>query len=159
MEAYRCVSFPDKWELDRVLLSGIHAADSTLAEIEGQWWMFTSIEVEGTKSLYELHLYYADSPLGPWKPHRFNPVKADVRSSRPAGRIFKKNGDYYRPAQGVPGYGMSINKIERLDWDGYAETEVSTIVPGWAEHLVGTHTFNSSDGLTVIDGLRETGRW
>jgi len=153
VELYRCTSFPDKWELKKVLLHDLHAVDATLVEIEDEWWMFVSVEAESTKFLYELHLYHADSPLGPWQPHSSNPVRPDALSSRPAGRIISRNGSYYRPAQEGPGYCMSIQKIERLDREGYLETEVCKIGPSWAKKLIGTHTLNSSDGLTVIDGL------
>jgi hypothetical protein len=40
VELYRCVEFPDHWVHDRVLLSGVHAADATLVEHAG---CFTSI--------------------------------------------------------------------------------------------------------------------
>src|ERR1017187_1394193 len=115
VELYRCTSFPDKWELENVLLKDLHAVDATLVEIEGEWWMFVSVEAEGTNFLYELHLYHADSPLGPWQPHSSNPVRPDAQSSRPAGRIISRNGCYYRPAQEGPGDGRSIQKIDRLD--------------------------------------------
>jgi transcriptional regulator GlxA family with amidase domain len=39
----------------------------------------------------ELSLFYAESPLGPWTPHPRNPVKSDVRGSRPAGGLFEWN--------------------------------------------------------------------
>jgi hypothetical protein len=159
VELYRCVSFPHEWEPEAVLLDNVRAVDATLAEIDGCWWMFVSIEVDGTKGLYELHLFYAETPLGAWRPHRGNPVKADVRSSRPAGRIVCRNGDYYRPAQIGPGTAMSINRIERLDPDEYLETEVSKVLPDWTRAIVGTHTLNGSDGLTVIDGQLRRNRF
>ena len=61
-------------------------------------------------------------PLGPWKPHKRNPVKSDVRNSRPAGRLFYWNGDLYRPAQDSSqryGYAMSINRVLRLTPDEF----------------------------------------
>ena len=39
------------------------------------------------------HVFHADSPFGPFTPHRRNPVKSDVRSARPAGKLFTWNGD------------------------------------------------------------------
>ena len=40
----------------------------------------------------------ADTLLGDWKPHRRNPVKTDVRSARPAGRLFRAGRQsLYRP--------------------------------------------------------------
>ncbi len=159
VELYRCESFPDKWELDRILLADLHAVDATLLELEDEWWMFVSVEAEGAKFVYELHLYRADNPLGPWEPHPSNPVKPDGHFSRCAGRIISRNGCYYRPTQEGPGYGMRIQKIERLDREGYGETEVCKIAPSWAKNLIGTHTLNSADGLTVIDGLARRRRY
>jgi hypothetical protein len=159
VELYRCTSFPDKWEFDRILLPDLGAVDTTLAEIDGRWWMFTSVQVEGARHLYELHLYHAGTPLGPWEAHRANPVKADSYSSRPGGRIVRKNGAYYRPAQEGPGTGMILYKIEHLDPLSYLEIPVGKITPNWAPFLQGTHTFNSADGLTVIDGLLRSRRY
>jgi hypothetical protein len=159
IELYRCTSFPEQWEFDRVLLQDLRAVDSTLAEIDGEWWMFVSVDGEHTKGVYELNLYYADSPLGPWQPHECNPVRADAQFSRPAGRVVRRDGSYYRPAQIGSGYGMTIQKIERLDHEGYLEREVCRIEPCWAKGLIGTHTLNSSDGLTVIDGLIQRPRY
>jgi hypothetical protein len=152
VELYRCVGFPDRWEFDRVLLSSVQAVDTTLAQIDDRWWMFTSLKVECAQELYELHLFYADTPLGPWTPHKCNPVKADARSTRPAGKLIRKGGTWYRPAQVGAGQAMSINRIERLSPEEFRETPVSGILPRWAENLTGTHTLNSADGLTVIDG-------
>ena len=37
VELYRCVEFPHRWELDRVLMDGVHAVDATLAEHDRRW--------------------------------------------------------------------------------------------------------------------------
>ncbi len=153
VELYRCTSFPDKWELDRVLLTDVQAVDTTIAEIAGRWWMFTSLQVEGTRHLYELHLYYADSPVGPWRPHEANPVKPETHTSRSSGRLVERDGSYYRPAQVGPGDSMILYKIEHLDPRSFVDVEAGRISPDWAPNIDGTHTLNSSDGLTVIDGL------
>jgi hypothetical protein len=49
---------------------------------------------------------------------------------------------------------MTIRKIERLTPDEYREREVAAIKPNWAPGLIGTHTFNRTGDLTVIDGCR-----
>jgi hypothetical protein len=108
VELYRSTSFPFQWELEKVLLTDVRAKDATLAEIDGKWWMFVSISEHSIPD--ELFLYSAETPLGPWVPHPRNPVKSDVRGSRPAGKLFRANGGLYRPAQnssGRYGYGMS----------------------------------------------------
>lgn len=157
VELYRSNSFPSGWELEKNLLNDIGATDATLAEVEGRWWMFVNV-AEGSVPCDwdELHLYYADSPLGPWRPHKRNPVKTDVKGSRPAGRLFRWGGKLYRPAQDSShhyGYAISVNLIRRLSPDEFAEEEVSKILPRWRKDVIATHTLNSSDDLTIIDCL------
>jgi hypothetical protein len=156
VELYRCTSFPFQWTLEKVLMENVRAADATVTEIDGLWWMFVNIAEDGASKDDELHLFYATTPLGPWCPHRRNPVKSDVRASRSAGRLFRWNGELYRPAQDCSrtyGYAVSLNKIVQLDRDQFQETEVSKILPHWDKRILAVHTLNSVDRLTVIDGL------
>lgn len=130
--------------------------DATLLEHEGTWWMF------GTKLNHyqdtSLFVWFADSPEGPWEPHPQNPVKSDVRSSRPAGRFFRHAGRLYRPAQDCgAGYGgaVRINRIERLDRNSFREVEVARItaeVNGPFPH--GVHTLCVDEERAVVDGKR-----
>jgi hypothetical protein len=90
-------------------------------------------------------------------PHPENPVVSDVRSARPAGRVFRHDGRLIRPAQDCSrGYGTAVvfNRIDVLTTDEYAESPVGRIEPNWAPGLVGTHTYNSSGGIEVVDGRR-----
>ena len=160
VELYRCSSFPYKWELDRVLLEGISATDATLVEFDGIWWMFVNVGAEGVSCPWdELHIYYSDRPDGEWKPHPQNPVKLDVKSSRPAGRPFYWIGDLIRPAQDGSqryGYAITFNKVVRLTKQEFSEEPVSKIYPNWDKRVIGTHTFNTAADLTVIDCLMTT---
>jgi hypothetical protein len=155
VELYRCASFPNAWQQEKVLMEGVRLFDATLAEVEGRWWMFATSGPEGvTVPCDELHLFYADSPLGPWRPHRLNPVKTDGRGSRPAGALFRRGSNLYRPAQDCSkhyGYAMTINRVLRLSTDEYREEAVSKILPRWRKGLISTHTLNTCDELTVID--------
>lgn len=156
VQLYRCIRFPDRWKAERVLLSGLPAFDATPAFYFGRWWLFANVAPYGARSMDELHLFHADSPLGPWAPHRANPVKSDVRSARPAGSLFERDGHLLRPAQDCSrhyGYAVSINRILRLDPEMYEEVEVDKIVPDWGPAVTGVHTFNSVGDLTVIDCL------
>ena len=160
VELYRSTSFPFEWELEKVLLNGLRAKDATLVEVNGMWWMFVSIAEHSIPD--ELHLFSAPSPLGPWTPHRRNPVKSDVRSSRPAGGLFNWNGELYRPAQdssGRYGYAVTINRVVQLDDNEYREEQVSQILPNWDKRLLGTHTLSIAGDLTVIDCLVKRSRW
>jgi hypothetical protein len=154
IEVYACESFPHEWKMETVLFEGVAARDATLFEADGLWWMF--VAMADTVSSDELHLYYSETPFGPWKAHKQNPVKSDVRNSRPAGRPFFWKGNLYRPAQDSSqryGYGMRINRVVRLTPTEFVEEEVSHILPQWRKDIRGTHTLNMCEDLTVIDCL------
>lgn len=160
VELYRATAFPEGWERVGDLLHDVDAVDSTIALIDGRWWMFVGIIVPGAAEATALHLYAAPTPLGPWTPHRGNPVKLDVRGGRPGGRVFERAGRYYRVGQdGAPRYGsgLRVYEIDRLDDDAYAEHEVAALTPSWQRGLTGLHTLNASGGLTAID-VRRTRR-
>jgi len=162
VELWRCVDFPTGWRLDKVLLDGVRCVDATLHQSAGRWWMFCNAAPGGSRAFDdELHLYYADHLLGEWKPHPRNPVKSDVRSSRPAGQVYWRNGALYRPAQVcVPRYGagLSINRILRLTTRDYAERQVQRILPAEARGVLGLHTLNRAGYLTVVDAFHRRRR-
>jgi hypothetical protein len=148
VELYRCVRFPDEWELDTTLVDNLAGADSTLWFQDERWWMFVDVKDE-------LHILYSDSPRGPWRAHRGNPVKSDSRSSRPAGRMFRNGADVIRPAQDCSvQYGREVvfNKITRLTPDEFEEVEIGRLGTPW-NGSTGCHTFNQLDGITVVDRL------
>ncbi|HEX6047384.1 MAG TPA: hypothetical protein VFZ22_23035 [Pyrinomonadaceae bacterium] len=160
IELYRAKSFPFVWQFEKVLLTDVRAKDATLAEIDGKWWMFVSIAEHSIPD--ELYLFSAPSPLGPWTPHKRNPVKSDVRGSRPAGALFEWNEDVYRPAQdssGRYGYAISINRLVQLDDEHFREEQVSSILPNWDNDLLATHTISIAGDLTVVDCLINRSRW
>ena len=162
VELYKCVGFPYDWVFDRVMIDEIQAADPTLALIDGTWWLFAGTRpynVPADDNYMELSLFSADSPFGPWKPHKANPVKSDTRSSRPAGNLFYWKGSLYRPAQDCSrdyGYAVSINRVTESTHEQYSEEEVSKILPEWIPGSKLIHTLNSCEGLTVIDTMNRT---
>jgi hypothetical protein len=161
LELYRATDFPRGWVWHSTLLPGVSAGDATIAEIDGRWWLFAAVKVPGGNAADELHLFHAASPLGPWTSHAMNPVVSDVRTARPAGRLFQRGGRWYRPAQdGAISYGHSIAilEIERLDLDGFRQRLVEVIGPTWRPGLIATHTINAVDGLSAIDGLERVSR-
>jgi hypothetical protein len=152
IELYKSAAFPLKWEFQKNLLEGCQAVDPTLIQWQGKWWMFVGrIETEGASLWDELFLYHSDSPLSDnWTPHPRNPIVSDVKSARPAGRCFVRNGRLYRPSQnssGHYGYGFNLCEITKL-----TERIVARVEPKWDKNVVSTHTFNHADGLTIIDG-------
>ena len=162
VELYRCLHFPDRWVLEKVLLQVPHAVDATLHKADGMWWMFVNVGTNDADVHDELHLYYADNLCGEWRPHRLNPIKSDVRSARPAGRLYERNGQLYRPSQiGAPlyGSGISINQVLKLSPEEYLEQEVERFVAPNADRIVGIHTFNRAGNLNVVDGFVRRKRW
>jgi hypothetical protein len=141
---YRAVEFPYAWERVATLIEGVAACDSTIIRHDGLWWLFCTDRSRDAN--LNLFAYYAKDLFGPWLPHTANPVKTDIRSSRPAGTPFSSNGNLYRPAQDCgESYGASIsfNRIKRLTEHEYAEEEVSVF-----DH---SHTISSSNGIVAID--------
>ena len=155
VELYHCTRWPDQWEFVRALMSDVYAVDTTLLEHGGRWWLFTNLMTEpGASSWDELHLFFADDPLtSNWTPHPLNPVISDVRTARPAGRIFTFHGNLHRPSQDSSrryGCALNLNRIETLTERAYAETRLETIPP--PRGLLTTHTYARSGDWVFIDG-------
>ena len=158
IELYKCLDFPYKWEFQKVLLEGEKAVDTTVLKHNNKYWIFTNKkEILGVSAHEELFLYYTDDFInGKWKAHPKNPIVSDVRFSRPAGNIFTKDNKLFRPAQNCSkgyGYGINIQEIIVLNENEYEEKNIDSIYPNWSNDLLGTHTINHTDGLTVIDAL------
>lgn len=161
VQLYRAERFPDVWAYVGDLVAGERFVDPVVACFDGAWWMFVGAMPPGAGEATALHLYHAPTPLGPWTPHQLNPVAVDVRSARPAGRVFRRGGAYYRPVQdGAPHYGraMAVHRIDALTPTTFGETVVGRVEPTWRPGLVGTHTLNAAGRLTVLDALRRAPR-
>jgi hypothetical protein len=152
VQIFRCEEFPHRWRPEKVLLDGVFAADATLHRQGDRWWMFANLGTEASGVDDELHLFSADDLFGEWKPHGRNPVKCDVRSSRPAGKLFERDGVLYRPGQicaPIYGSGIVLHRVTRLDDEGYAEEEdrrITGVAP-----ILGMHTINRAGDLSVTD--------
>jgi len=157
VELYRCVDFPLVWKRERILIDGLRLVDATLYRGADRWWMFAN-SAAGESRMFddELHLFHAEKLTGEWLPHPRNPVKSDARSSRPAGRLFERDGVLYRPAQVcVPRYGagLAIQRVLRLTPQDYAERQVERLLADPAGGLFGLHTMNRAGDLTVVDAF------
>lgn len=156
IEIYECENFPYEWKFKTNLMENVNAVDTTLYFDNYRWWMFTNIsENEGISDLDELHIFYKqDLFTGNWNKHTNNPVITDVKSARPAGKIFKFNNEFYRPSQDSSlryGYALNFNKLITLTENQYVEKKTSTIYPNWNDKICGVHTFSNDEEMTVID--------
>ena len=158
IELYRCTHFPEQWEFVMNLMEGVRAVDTTLFFHENKWWLFTTLTEAGNlKPWDELFIFYANDFLTQqWTPHPLNPVVSDVRSARPAGKIFRHKKYAYRPSQNCSvryGYGLKINQITELSETNYQEQHVVSVEPLWQDDIDGIHSYSHDQGLTVADGF------
>jgi len=157
VEAYRCVDFPGRWRLERTLIDGARLVDATFHRSPGRLWMFANGAAgEGEVFNDELFLFHAAGLLDEWQPHPRNPVRSDVRCTRPAGALYWHNGALVRPAQiCAPRYGagIALHRVLRLTPQAYAERQVERVVPPAGGALLGLHSVNRAGRLTVADAL------
>lgn len=152
---YRCVEFPGKWERVSQLLTGLEAADATIFQHAGRFWM-TSVVREGVGGYSDtLAIHHAPNLFGPWEEHAMRPALVDSRLARPAGAVVEKNGALWRPVQDCStGYGkkLALTRIDALDQENFGQTLMSLISPG--PHWPGArlHTLNRWGRLECIDG-------
>jgi hypothetical protein len=153
---YRAVNFPDKWDRVSAIIPGIPAVDPTLFHYGGLWWMMHTSEDSGPD--LNLFVWYSKSLTGVWKPHSRNPIKTDIRSSRPAGTPFFYEGVLFRPAQDCSrtyGGRVAVNRVKVLTPDDFAEDIIAYIEPRKDTIFHdGLHTISSAGDFTIIDGKR-----
>jgi len=153
---YECESGPGRWKKVATLIENFAAIDSTLIQYDGRWWLFCTCRQDFPDS--KLYIWHAPNLFGPWSPHQMNPVKCDIRSSRPGGTPFVHEGALYRPAQdSSKSYGgaLTINRIARLTLDEFREEPVVHLEPFRdSPYPHGIHTLSAADSITVLDGKR-----
>ena len=158
IQMYKCISFPNEWAFETILIDNIKAVDTTIIFQNGRYWLFTNIvENQGASANDQLFLYSSNNLVTDnWISHPMNPIVSDVKNARPAGKLFNYKGNLYRPSQNCSkryGYGMRINEILAMDDDTFKEVTVDSIYPNWDKKIKSTHSLSNVDNLTVIDAL------
>ena len=156
IQIFRCVHFPDKWIFEKKLIDNIYAVDSTVVYFDNLWWLFANVKSESGSTFDTLNLYYSKDPLSSnWHSHPCNPIVKDIRSARPAGRIFlNETGQLIRPSQDCNtryGYAINFNRIVTLNTKEYQETSERIFRPPLGWRILAAHTFNNMNKITVID--------
>jgi hypothetical protein len=144
-----------------VVAEDIAMADPTLFRRGDLFWIAYN---DADLGLHEnLCLLFSPRLEGPWTPHRLNPVKVDLRSSRPAGAPFCVGDALFRPAQDCSdsyGCALTMNRILVCTASDYRETTVATLRPnrnGRFPH--GIHTFSVGPNVIFVDGKRFVLDW
>jgi hypothetical protein len=141
-----------------VVADDVSMADPTLFRHGGLYWIAYN---NADLGLHEnLCLRYASRLEGPWTPHPLNPVKMDIRSSRPGGTPFKVGGNLYRPAQDCSqsyGCAVVINRVITCTPTRYEEEPVARLTPDPASRYPdGLHTMSVTSHGIIFDGKRIT---
>lgn len=156
LDLYRATHFPLGWEHAATWFSGMEIADPVVVEHQGRWWLFAAVGVPGAGALEQLWAWHGPTPLGPWEPHRRNPLLRDARRARPGGNFVHHHGRLYRVAQEAGreyGEATRLTRVVRLDAEGFEEVDVARIGPDWRRDLWRTHTLNGDRGHWWVDAL------
>ncbi|KAJ6323073.1 hypothetical protein OIU77_012828 [Salix suchowensis] len=146
LRLYRALNFPLQWTLEKVLIKK-PLVDSFIINHAGEYWLFGSDHSGiGTRKNGQLEIWCSSSPLGPWKPHKKNPIYNVDKSvgARNGGRPFVYDGNLYRVGQDCgETYGRQVRifKIEVLTKDDYKEVEVPL---GFEEPSKGRNAWNGA---------------
>ena len=158
LEIYKCIKFPNVWELYTTAFEGEIVADAHIYKDDNnQKWLFINKADNVNCSLNdELYIYKINNlNLNDIEGHRQNPVIINSKTARNGGSIFKYENDLYRPSQanidGVYGRGLNINKIQKLTINEYIEKKVITAYPNFKKNLISMHHLDQKEDLFVID--------
>lgn len=152
---YQASNFPFQWERKSVFFEA-EAYDPTLFQKDGKYWLFVNQKPHPACSSFdELNLYFCDSLHTPnWTAHPMNPIVSDVRKSRPAGKLFHKDGKLYRPAQDSGkryGHRIAVQEILKLTESDYEEHTAYFIEPELVDGALGVHTLNFCENKMFLD--------
>lgn len=165
---YAVESFPHRWRLRRVLLSGAAWIDPILLPLAQGWALLVNrspLAQLPRETAPLLELFTASDLEEPFLPHPGSPLLLDSASGRNGG-LLEWHGQRLRVAQqsgfgGAYGRSVSLKRITALDGQTYREESDS--LPGLAalsrrlraSHL---HTLNSCGDWIAVD-LRARGSW
>lgn len=164
VEVYRCLEFPGRWELVCTPLTDLDIADACVLRTSAGWLMLASVAYEGGLGWDELHVFRADALCGPWTPDPDNPVVSDVRTARPGGRMWEKEGRLFRLAQdsaGRYGSGLGLFEVSPDACGAYRQERVAAL-NSFDFAMNGVHAYDSAGRFEVVDGRHyqlALGRW
>ncbi|KAL8533238.1 hypothetical protein ACS0TY_009571 [Phlomoides rotata] len=169
LRLYRAIDFPLKWTLEKVIMKR-PLVDSFMIPHEGKYWLFGSDHSGiGTKKNGQLEIWYSNSPLGPWRSHKKNPIYNTDKSmgARNGGRPFVYKGSLYRVGQDCGetyGHRTRVFKVTVLTTSEFKEVEVSLEIGksdkgrnawnGARGHHIDAQQLSSGEWIAVLDGDR-----
>jgi hypothetical protein len=152
---YKYNPIEDRFDFVKLLLDNFPGVDPTVFHYKDKWWLFATHKAQSNTNL---HAFVSDNFDGPYSPHMNNPIKTDIRSARPAGRLYVENGELIRPAQDCSltyGGRIALNKIVKLTETEFREETIKLIGPVKnSKYDKGFHTLACSGDYTIFDGKR-----
>ena len=144
---WKATNFPYEWEpVHTIIGGGMHPGDTELFEWDGKWNLFTT---SGNDHI--LYLLQSDSLLGSYQ----YVLEKEIQNSRPAGKMFIRNGMIFRPVQKCENqYGEKVI-MKVVELNPYAERENPKEYSPWVTEMNGYHTFNFDHEFVVVDGRYE----
>lgn len=162
LEIYKCINFPNKWELYTVAFEGEIVADATFyTDEQNDKWLFATKKVSiNTDATSELFIYKVDSlKLNKLMPHKKNPIFIDSRIARNAGPFFELEGNLFRPSQcssdAVYGKALNINKITKLNLEEYEESITKKVDPNFQNGFISIHHLHQNEDMFIFDAAYE----
>ena len=156
IELYRAVEFPDKWELDTVLLSNVQYADSTVYEKEDEKYLLTYTSSDGK---WHLDVFLLD--MEKKRLQKLHRKSYDTNIARPAGFLYETEEGLLRPAQDCSrkyGEALIMYQVSPFTDRCYEEAAVSTISADqcrFPEKVQRIHTINQDSRYEVVDVFQE----
>ena len=158
---YRARAFPQGWVRETALLSNIPAAEPSLIQHDGKWWMFFTVVGPKARDQRELHVAFADRLTGPWRLHAQNPVLVDRAGARPGGTpLIAGDGCVVLPVQDCSRtYGGATRFLKftalteaRISLEALAGSLTGDLLSD--THAEGLHTFSQCGEATLVDVKR-----
>ncbi|MDX6751203.1 hypothetical protein SH611_15415 [Geminicoccaceae bacterium 1502E] len=155
-QLFRADPFPSCWAEGPVLLEDFAAVDGTVHHDGERFWLFCANQDDEPEA--KLFLFFSEDLFSGWKPHPGNPVRHDLRNSRPAGPLFAADGALWRPAQDCTatyGGAVVVNRVLELTPTRFVEEAAIRLSPDpegpWPD---GLHTLCAAGPVTIVDGKR-----
>jgi hypothetical protein len=157
VQLFRANAFPETWVEDAVLLRNFAGIDPTLHHDGERFWLFCADRDDAPNA--KLHLFHSQNLRTGWQPHPCNPVRCDLRNSRPAGPLFRHEDMLWRPAQDCSetyGGAVVLNRVLELTPTRFHEEPVVRLAPDPnGARPDGLHTLSPAGPITIIDGKRQ----
>lgn len=157
IELYKCIEFPLKWKLEKILVEDIYAVDSNYFSYANKNFLVTYVY---EKEKPYLEVYTVDEG---WNISLLQKKEYKENTGRGAGNFIINNDSIIRPTQNQKNkYGESVYlKNCTIEKDTYNEDVVSEIcidkihINGRNEYKR-IHTYNMIDNIEVVDVRSET---